>query len=106
MDTRTEGAVDQSLGTADDSATTETSSISRGYAWLAGAIGAAIALSIGEVFDRISDSLISLVVGVADFLVDITPGDVVAQSINTLGSNQKPLPVSYTHLTLPTIYSV
>lgn len=91
MDTRTEGAVDQSLGTADDSATTETSSISRGYAWLAGAIGAAIALSIGEVFDRISDSLISLVVGVADFLVDITPGDVVAQSINTLGSNQKPL---------------
>ena len=91
MDSSLDDVVDQPLGEVAGSSIAEEASISRGYAWLAGAIGAAIALSVGEVFDRLSDSLISLVVGVADFLVDITPGDVVAQSINTLGSNQKPL---------------
>ncbi len=94
MDTRTDGGVDSPGGTDVDGSHDEVASVSRGYGWLAGALGAAIALSIGELSDRISSSLISLVVGVADFLVDIAPGDVVAQSINTLGSNQKPLLVS------------
>ena len=65
--------------------------ISKGNAWLAGAIGAGVALSLGELFDRFSSGLISLVVGVGDLLVDLTPGSIVAESINTLGSLQKPL---------------
>ena len=62
-----------------------------GNAWLAGAIGAAIALAVGELFDRLSSQLTSLVIGVGNLFVDITPGDVVATSINTLGPLQKPL---------------
>lgn len=91
MDSRTDGGAGTAEETEAANSTTKTATISKGFAWLAGVIGAAISLSLGELFDRISGSLISLVVGVADFLVDITPGDVVAQSINTLGTAQKPL---------------
>ena len=65
--------------------------ISFSNAWLAGALGAAIALAVGELFDRLSSQLTSLVIGVGNLFVDITPGDVVATSINTLGPLQKPL---------------
>lgn len=65
--------------------------ISSSHAWTAGAIAAAVALALGEFLERLSTSLISLVGGVADLVVDITPGSIVAQSINTLGSMQKPL---------------
>ena len=60
-------------------------------AWLAGALGAAIALALGELFDRLSSQLTSLVIGVGNLFVDLTPGDLVATSINTLGPLQKPL---------------
>lgn len=60
-------------------------------AWVAGALGAALALAIGEFFGRLFSQLDTLVVGVGNLFVDITPGDVVATSINTLGSFQKPL---------------
>ena len=66
-------------------------SVSFTHAWLAGALGAAIALAVGELFDRLSSQLASLVIGVGNLFVDITPGDVVATSINTLGPLQKPL---------------
>ena len=65
--------------------------ISFSNAWLAGALGAAIALAVGELFDRLSSQLTSLVIGVGNLFVDITPGNVVATSINTLGPLQKPL---------------
>ena len=60
-------------------------------AWLAGALGAALALAVGEFFDRLSDQTTSLVIGIGELFVDITPGNVVATSINTLGPLQKPL---------------
>ncbi len=68
--------------------------ISRGHAWLAGVLGAAVSLSLGEIFDRVSTSLTSLVIGMFDLLVDITPGGIVQTSINLLGTLQKPLLVS------------
>lgn len=91
MDSRTDGGLDDTKGMDVVESSPDAPLIPKAQAWLAGAIGAAVALSVGEFADRLSDSLISLVVGVADFLVDITPGDVVAQSINTLGTAQKPL---------------
>jgi len=77
----------QTEGDADETA----SRVSFGNAWLAGALGAALALALGELFDRISGDLTSLVIGVGELFVDITPGNVVATSINTLGPLQKPL---------------
>ena len=68
--------------------------IAKGHAFLAGAIAAAVALALGELFDRLSSSLTSLVTAVADLIVDITPGAIVAESINTLGATQKPLLVT------------
>jgi|GEM_PF-4284796 len=64
---------------------------STGMSWLAGAIGAAIALSFGQFVARFSDSLISLVIGVGEWFIDITPGNVVETSINNIGTLQKPL---------------
>ncbi len=64
---------------------------STGMSWLAGAIGAAVALSFGQFVARFSDSVISLVIGVGELLIDITPGNVVATSINNIGTLQKPL---------------
>ncbi len=57
----------------------------------AGALGAAVALSVGEFASRLSERLLSLVIGVGEIFIDITPGDVVATSINNIGSRQKPI---------------
>ncbi|NNE74618.1 MAG: molybdopterin-dependent oxidoreductase [Acidimicrobiales bacterium] len=58
---------------------------------VAGGIGAALALTIGEVFDGASSRVPSLVIGVADFISRNTPGDVVAWSISNVGTAQKTL---------------
>lgn len=68
--------------------------IAKGHAFLAGSIAAAVALALGELLDRFSSSLTSLVAAVADLVVDLTPGAIVAESINTLGATQKPLLVA------------
>lgn len=60
-------------------------------AWWAGVLGAAVALSFGEFASRLSERVLSLVLGVGEIFVDITPGDVVATSINNVGSAQKPI---------------
>ncbi len=57
----------------------------------AGLLGAAAALAVGELLDRASDQVTSLVVAVGEGVIDATPGSVVARSINLLGSLQKPL---------------
>ena len=80
MDSRTDGGLDDTKGMDVVESSPDAPLIPKAQAWLAGAIGAAVALSVGDFADRLSDSLISLVVGVADFLVDIPPADVVAQS--------------------------
>ena len=77
--------------TGDDTTAQSRSRVSFGNAWLAGALGAAIALALGEFFDRLSTQVTSLVIGVGELFVDLTPGDVVATSINTIGPLQKPL---------------
>ena len=77
---------------AEDTLPSETdTSPSLGMSWLAGAIGAAVALSVGQFAARFSESIMSLVFGVGGVLIDITPGDVVATSINNVGTLQKPL---------------
>ena len=59
--------------------------------WWAGILGAAAALAVGEVFDRLSTQTLSLVVAIGEWVIDLTPGDIVAGSINTIGTLQKPL---------------
>jgi len=66
-------------------------SVSVGWAWLAGTLGAAVALSVGEFASRLSEEIMSLVIGVGEVFVDITPGEVVATSINNVGAAQKPI---------------
>ena len=56
---------------------------------IAGGVGAAAALAFAEFIDGLSDKVPSLVVAVGEVLVDYAPGDVAAQSIETLGSAQK-----------------
>ena len=60
-------------------------------AWLAGVMGAAAALAVGELFDNLSESVTSLVIAIGEVIIDITPGDLIAESINTIGQLQKPL---------------
>jgi DMSO/TMAO reductase YedYZ molybdopterin-dependent catalytic subunit len=65
--------------------------VSAGWAWLAGTLGAAVALGVGEFASRLSEQIMSLVIGVGELFVDITPGEVVATSINNVGAAQKPI---------------
>ena len=55
------------------SAGTPSATTPRSWAFLAGVIGAAAALSIGELFDNLSDSVTSLVIAVGEVIIDITP---------------------------------
>jgi DMSO/TMAO reductase YedYZ molybdopterin-dependent catalytic subunit len=57
--------------------------------FLAGAVAAGAALGFGELIEGATDDIPSLVVAVGELIVDYTPGDAVARSIETLGSNQK-----------------
>ena len=61
---------------------------------VAGVAGAAVALGFGELVEGISETIPSLVVAVAEVVVDYTPGDVVAFSISNVGSAQKTLLVT------------
>lgn len=85
---RQDNALDE---TAPDLTDRPTSAPSSRDAWLAGILGAGVALSIGEFASRLSERIMSLVVGVGEVFVDITPGEVVATSINNVGSAQKPI---------------
>lgn len=57
--------------------------------FMAGVVSAGLALTFGELVDGISEAQPSLVVAVGELIADYTPGDVVATSIENLGSNQK-----------------
>ena len=61
---------------------------------VAGVAGAAVALGFGELVEGVSETIPSLVVAVAEVVVDYTPGDVVAFSIANVGSAQKTLLVT------------
>ena len=61
----------------------------RPQAALAGAAAAAAALGTGELLSGLRPQVPSLVLGVADLVVDEAPGDIVRWSIDTFGSDQK-----------------
>ena len=56
----------------------------------AGIVAAGGALGLSEILSGLSRKIPSLVVSVADIIVDNTPGFIARWSIDTLGSNQKP----------------
>ena len=60
----------------------------------AGLLAAGAALAAGELASGLVTSVPSLVLAVADVVVDLTPGGVVRWSIDTLGSRQKTLLVA------------
>ena len=57
--------------------------------FVAGVLGAAVALGFGELIEGVSDSIPSLVIAVGEVVTDYTPGDVVAFSIANIGASQK-----------------
>ncbi len=67
-----------------------TSTPPRLYAALAGTLGAAVALAIGEFIDGASTAIPSLVTSAGDWVIDSAPGAVERQAIETLGTNDKP----------------
>jgi len=56
---------------------------------LAGMVSAALAIAFGELVASITNKTTSLILAVGELIVDITPGDVVRTSIETLGNSQK-----------------
>ena len=62
---------------------------SRYRAALSGMVGAALALASGELVASLTNKTTSLVLAVGEFIVDVTPGDIVRTSIETLGNSQK-----------------
>lgn len=65
-----------------------------GRRWLAtgaGMVSAGVALSIGELMSGVTDRVTSLVIGVAEAMVDWTPGFIARWSIDLFGRHQKTL---------------
>ena len=60
----------------------------------AGFAGVAVALAFGELIASITDDVPSLAVAVSELIIDYTPGDVMAFSIENIGSIQKTLLIS------------
>lgn len=60
------------------------------YAAIAGILGAAIALAIGEFLSGLSKAVPSLVVSAGDWVIDSAPGAVERWAIDTLGTADKP----------------
>ena len=56
---------------------------------LAGMVSAALALAFSELVASITNKTTSLVFSVGEFIIDVTPGNVVRASIETLGNSQK-----------------
>lgn len=61
----------------------------RWYGALAGFLAAAIALIFGEVVESFSGTIPGLVLGMGEWILDITPGEVAQESIENLGSGGK-----------------
>ena len=61
----------------------------RWFGALAGLIASAVALIFGEVVASVSDSIPGLVLGMGEWILDITPGEVARESIENLGSSGK-----------------
>ncbi|MYL05024.1 MAG: hypothetical protein F4011_12705 [Acidimicrobiaceae bacterium] len=57
--------------------------------FLAGMLGAAVALGFGELIEGVSETIPSLVIAVGEVVTDYTPGSIVSFSIENLGASQK-----------------
>ena len=57
--------------------------------FIAGVLGAAVALGFGELIEGITETIPSLVIAVGEVVTDYTPGDIVAFSIANIGASQK-----------------
>ncbi|HCB34176.1 MAG TPA: molybdopterin-binding oxidoreductase, partial [Acidimicrobiaceae bacterium] len=56
----------------------------------AGALAAGVSIALGELVDGINTDVPSMVVAAGELVINYTPGDVVAASIENLGAWQKP----------------
>lgn len=70
---------------------TPSDSLTRSLAAAAGVISAGAALAIGELMSGITNRVTSLVIGVAEAMVDWTPGFIARWSIDLFGEHQKTL---------------
>jgi len=61
----------------------------RWYGAVAGVIAAAIALIFGEIVSAINEDIPGLVLGMGEWILDITPGEAAQASIENLGSTGK-----------------
>ncbi|MXW98518.1 MAG: hypothetical protein F4Z89_07835, partial [Acidimicrobiaceae bacterium] len=57
--------------------------------FVAGVLGAAVALGFGELIEGVTETIPSLVIAVGEVVTDYTPGDIVAFSIANIGASQK-----------------
>jgi len=97
MDHMTGGNQTAERLTGDEATTTattapvDTSSRLRSRASLAGALAGGASLAAGELFSGLTDRVRSLVISVAEAIVDWTPGGVARWSIDLFGAYQKTL---------------
>jgi DMSO/TMAO reductase YedYZ molybdopterin-dependent catalytic subunit len=78
-------------GPEDGSTAATTTSKAGWWAALSGLLAAAAALATGEIMSGFSQTIPSLVVGIAEIFTAETPGGVVRWSIDTFGTSQKTL---------------
>ncbi|MEM7141603.1 MAG: molybdopterin-dependent oxidoreductase [Actinomycetota bacterium] len=61
----------------------------RWYGALAGVLAGVIALVFGELVEGVSDTIPGLVLGMGEWIVDVTPGSLVQENIENLGTRGK-----------------
>lgn len=72
-----------------ESERTEVGDHPRWFGALAGTIAASVALVFGELVAAFADSIPGLVLGMGEWILDVTPGQVAQESIENLGSSGK-----------------
>ncbi len=86
--------MDESAETVDAPAGDGSGTVGRREAAVAGCLAAAAALATAELVSGLTSSMPSLILAVADVVVDETPGGIVRWSIDTFGRHQKPILVA------------
>src|SRR6266508_3024995 len=86
--------MDESAETVDAPAGDGSGTVGRREAAVAGCLAAAAALATAELVSGLTSSMPSLILAVADVVVDETPGGIVRWSIDTFGRHQKPILVT------------
>jgi len=79
------------MNTTDPSTATAPRALPSWIASIAGVTGAGVALGLGELFSGFTSKIPSLVIAVAELVVDKTPGAAVESGIQAVGTNDKPL---------------